>query len=1186
MNRFRDRLVGGLALLVIIMVSVVLGGLAAGYRPVIIQTGSMVPTAPPKALIIASPRQADDIAVGDIVVMRRPGATPVTHRVIEIEGTDTNRFAITQGDANESPDAAPYPLEGEELVARWIRPGWGGVVQSLFQPGVALLVMGFAVLALAVQALRFIWKSPTTIEAETAHSAREIAETFDGATSGRPERNTKKRQGKTRSRKPLVLAVFPLTAVFTTGVAWALFVSTDTVASNDFATAACFDAELGSVQSGETVHAVNGNVSVPITAVDPSGSFVVASVRSASNEPADSVVQVQLDAGGTSVELDRLTDTGAPPQVIVAWSVVEYTCGVTVQRGVVNGNGSGQVDIPISSVDLSSSFALSSTSPAASATQYDADDSLLVELTAPTTLRVRTAGAAIAATRSIAWQVVSFDDPGDASTLTLAGTLAAGAATTTLTIPTPVDPTSTFILASATTSSTGVDVSERQLRARLVDATTVEISRLGTGTAMDISVQVVTLRDGTSVRHGFVDFLPGQPVRTVDIEPVDPQRSTALATVATPGIASGGQTDHAVDDVAGEASATFALTNSDTLSVQRSSTASNASFGWQVIEWAGPGWWNPNYTFRQRIDVDTGSAAAPDAYTLPFTIDHAALVTAGLAQPDGSDVRVLRWDGTAWTELDRILDDGSSWNQVSTTLRFRTTDAIEASSTSTYWLYFGNTSPALAYADPENVWLLIEDFESGTLGDFEDRTGGTNWYAALPWTRRIPITVPAGRTAAPLTDFPLLVAISNADLAANAQADGSDIRFTAADGSTPLAHEIEAFDAGTGALDAWVRIPTLASASSTTIYLYYGASDAPAQDDVRQTWSTDFESAWHLARNPAGTAPQADDSTVRNHDGLSRGSMAAGDLVAGLVGDAVDFDGVDDRLETDPFDVSTGGLTLSGWVNLDSYGTDARIVTKAYDDTNRVFELAVDATGNVRSRLTLGGAENLVVGTGGGVTLGAWHHVAMTWNGATIKLYVDGTEVASQPAAGTIANDAAMPVTIGGIASVDRQLDGRIDEVRVDRVGRSAAWIAASESNQRGPGSFHATGAVQTGTWLGQGTWAARKPVVVDADLVSADATDFTLLVEVVDPELQAATTVSGHDLVFTAADGTTRLDHVVEAWDSATGTLSAWVKVPVLSSTNDTQLFLYYGNAGADDQQDPVAVFGPNADLTFLGAE
>ena len=125
------------------------------------------------------------------------------------------------------------------------------------------------------------------------------------------------------------------------------------------------------------------------------------------------------------------------------------------------------------------------------------------------------------------------------------------------------------------------------------------------------------------------------------------------------------------------------------------------------------------------------------------------------------------------------------------------------------------------------------------------------------------------------------------DLAANAQADGSDIRFTAADGSTPLDHEIERFDSGSGALDAWVRLPNLASSSATTVYLYYGAPDAPDQSDVRSTWPTDAEAVWHLSTDPGGSAPRIDDATTQNHDGLSRGSMTGADLVPGIVADAV-----------------------------------------------------------------------------------------------------------------------------------------------------------------------------------------------------------------------------------------------------------------------------------------------------------
>ncbi len=108
---------------------------------------------------------------------------------------------------------------------------------------------------------------------------------------------------------------------------------------------------------------------------------------------------------------------------------------------------------------------------------------------------------------------------------------------------------------------------------------------------------------------------------------------------------------------------------------------------------------------------------------------------------------------------------------------------------------------------------------------------------------------------------------------------------------------------------------------------------------------------------------------------------------------------------------------------------------------------------------------------------------------------------------------------------------------------------------------------------------------MVDSDQVSTDLFDFALMVQVTDARLQAIAQPCACDLVFTGADGTTRLDHVVEAYDPGTGTLTAWVSVPVLSGSEDTQLFLYYGNPTAVDQQDPSAVFGSDADLQILGA-
>lgn len=1164
----------------ILLAAIVVGALAAGYRPVVIKTGSMGDTAPPGSLVVAQPRSGEAIDVGDIVVMRRPDSTPVTHRVIEIESAGTSRFAITQGDANEAPDAAPYPLtDTDELVARWIVPGLGGRLETVFQPGIALAIMAIAVLWFTFLALRRIWTAGTVASEPTEAGAEAVARAQPEALPARPPAS--------RRRRLLALAAVPLTALLTVGVAWALFQSSESVASNTFGTAECFDAQLDSVQNGETVHAIDGVVEVPITPVDPAGAFVLGSVRSAANEPADATAAVFLRADGAAVVIDRSTDAGAPPQVIVAWSVVHYSCGVTVQHGTTPGNDTAQVDVAITSVDPSASFAVvTSASPAASTT-FGADDLFAAELSSPTTLRIAAdAATSLPSGRTYHWQVVTFDDPGDASVQTAGASLGLGVASTTVTLATPVDPSTTFLLVGVTTASTGPDVGERVVRAHLVDATTVAIDRSVSGDPVDVRVQAVTLKDGSTVRHGTVDFAPGQPTRTVSLDPVDPGRSTAISTVAVPGLAAGGMSDHAVDDVVGEATATFALADAVTLDVQRAATASAASFGWQVIEWAGPQWWDPDYGFRQRIDVDTAAVAAPGAYTVPVTFDHAALVSTGLASsPTGNDLRVVRWDGTTWTELDRVLDEAAAWDDVSTTIWFQTVSPIAADDTGTYWLYFGNGTPAPPLDDPEAVWLLTEDFESGTLGDFEDRTGGTAWYAADPWTRRIPLTISAGTVTADLSDFPVLVSLVDADLAANAQPDGSDLRFVAADGTTPLAHEIENWDSATGTLEAWVRLPSVTAAASTSFFVVYGAPNAPAQDDIRGTWPPDVEGAWHLHRDPAGAAPQADDSTINNHDGISRGAMTGGDLVPGLVGDAVDFDGTDDVLVVDPFDLAgRGELTLSGWVRVDAGASqDGRVVTKA-DGATTLAELTVTTTGAVRSTLSLDGAPVTHTTATGLVTAGAWHHVAAVWDGATLRVAVDGADAGSTPAVGTLDADSTMAVTIGARDGGTDAFDGLIDEVRVERVARTTAWLAAAEANQRNASGFVTAGTSQAGTWFAQGSWAARKPIGIDPSITDTDLTDVAVPITVVDAELQASANPDGSDIVFTGADGVSRLDHVIETWDSGTGTLTAWVRLPMLSSASATELFVYYANPSATDQQDGTAVFGPATDLTLTG--
>lgn len=70
-----------------------------------------------------------------------------------------------------------------------------------------------------------------------------------------------------------------------------------------------------------------------------------------------------------------------------------------------------------------------------------------------------------------------------------------------------------------------------------------------------------------------------------------------------------------------------------------------------------------------------------------------------------------------------------------------------------------------------------------------------------------------------------------------------------------------------------------------------------------------------------------------------------------------------------------------------------------------------------------------------------------------------------------------------------------------------------------------------------------------------------------------------GYDVIFTSDSGcATKLNHEVETYYSATGTVNYWVKVPTVSHTSDSVFYLCYGNASiSTDQSNKTAVWDGN---------
>lgn len=95
------------------------------------------------------------------------------------------------------------------------------------------------------------------------------------------------------------------------------------------------------------------------------------------------------------------------------------------------------------------------------------------------------------------------------------------------------------------------------------------------------------------------------------------------------------------------------------------------------------------------------------------------------------------------------------------------------------------------------------------------------------------------------------------------------------------------------------------------------------------------------------------------------------------------------------------------------------------------------------------------------------------------------------------------------------------------------------------------------------------KQILVDPAQVSGatDLNDFVMLVSFTDPDLRTTSNgghvenASGYDIIFTEGDCSTVLDHQIESYDPSTGEYIAWVRIPLLFATSNTNIHMYYGN-------------------------
>jgi hypothetical protein len=192
------------------------------------------------------------------------------------------------------------------------------------------------------------------------------------------------------------------------------------------------------------------------------------------------------------------------------------------------------------------------------------------------------------------------------------------------------------------------------------------------------------------------------------------------------------------------------------------------------------------------------------------------------------------------------------------------------------------------------------------------------------------------------------------------------------------------------------------------------------------------------------------DGSGRNHHGGIRGA----ERVSGKIGGALKFDGIDDWVtvaDAPALDLSSG-MTLEAWVNPSVAGGWRTVLLKE-GAGNMAYELYANNPDVARPAgyfTTPGGGLRGVTGTAV-LQANVWTHLAVTYDGANMRLYVNGTLARTVARTGAIvATDG--PLHIGGNEVWGGEwFAGLLDEVRVYNRALSAGEIQADMSGSTLP---------------------------------------------------------------------------------------------------------------------------------------
>lgn len=312
-----------------------------------------------------------------------------------------------------------------------------------------------------------------------------------------------------------------------------------------------------------------------------------------------------------------------------------------------------------------------------------------------------------------------------------------------------------------------------------------------------------------------------------------------------------------------------------------------------------------------------------------------------------------------------------------------------------------------------------------------------------------------------ITDNELRTVANGGEIVNTDSGRPADFAFFGEEGlTTQLKHKVISYNATTGHILGWIKVPTLNATTETILYIGYGdAAVTTYQGDDDGIYDASVLAHWELGD---GSTLSANDNTANAHHGTLSNTPTA---TTGKIDGGANFVSASSQKITIPTGLMKHSGTWSAWCKATTLPNAYNTVFSRFQGAQATYlliksngKLACEASPAVSGTCAYDGTGSETLSTG------TWYRVSLSFNDLAVTAYivgyVNGAVDKTQNASNSNDFDLqSFTTSIAGFGNAaGSYFDGIIDDVIFTDGERSADWILTEYRNQNDPEAFWTLG--------------------------------------------------------------------------------------------------------------------------------